>query len=743
MTTVLAEPRVSRRDLLKAGGVMVVAFSSFGSLEAIAAPATRSLKPDALDSWIAISKNNIVTVYSGRIDMGTGIATGYAQIVADELYFPVERIRLVMGDTATTPNQGKTTASNGLNIGAQPIRVAAAQARAALVRLAGQKLGVPISEIETTDGAIHVKGSSQKGLSYGALIGDQTFDIALGVPLKDTPWGPIVAGQVALKSPRDYTVVGKSVPRIDVPAKVIGTHEFVHNVRVPGMLHGRVVRPPAFGAKFVSLDEASVKGVQIVQRADFVGVVAAREEDAIRAAQQLKVTWSPPLQPALPDKKAQYDELQKQPVIETQTAFDEGDAPTAIANSKNRLKAEYRYPYQLHGMIGPSCAVADAKKDSATIWSGSQWPQGDRDGIAKLLGLPLDKVTVICRAASGSYGRLGADDAAADAALMSQAVGKPVRVQWMRHDEHGWEPVSPGMIMSVEGALDDSGKIAGFDYTQWSISHGTAEQGNYVAWRLLGTAPGYKRDSGSIGALWYNFPRRGRSVFVQPKFRAIYMRSPGGIQSTFAVECFMDELAAKANADPIEFRLRHSTDARDREALTTVAKMANWQARANTRQAAVDQGTISGRGVALIRGGFGDTRVAMIADVTVERATGRVRVTKVFVAKDAGIIVNPDAVRNQIQGAVIQGLSRSLREEVGYSQARITSLDWEQYPIFRFSDVPDIEIELLNRLDQPPSGVGELSTMPTTAAVANAIFDATGVRLREAPFTPERVKASL
>jgi CO/xanthine dehydrogenase Mo-binding subunit len=737
--------QLSRRELLKTGGVMIVAFSVSEKVAAAAVRNPRSLAPEQLDSWLAISRDDVVTVYTGRIDMGTGIETAFSQVVAEELDVPLAKIRVVMGDTATTPDQGKSTASNALYVGAQPIRVAASAARAALIGLAGQKFGVATSELETRDGTVHVRGATRKSLTYGELIGEQSFSLELG-KVKASPWGPTITRELPLKSPSDYTIVGTSVRRADIPAKVHGTFEYVHNVRAPGMLHGRVVHPPTFDAKLLSVDNTAVKavpGFKVIRRGDFLAVVANREEDAVRAAKELKANWSTPRKAPLPDKKMQYADLRNSPVLETQTGFDVGDVSAAIANSKTRIKADYHFPYHLHGMLGPSCAVADVRSDRATIWSGSQWPQGDRADLAKLLGSPIERVDVVCRPASGSYGRLGADDAAADAALMSQATGRPVRVQWMRHDENGWEPVSPAMTMMIEAGLDEGGHIRGFDYMQWSASHATGERGNYLAWHLIGSAPGYSRNSGGIFDLCYTFHRRGRSVFVQPKFRAIYMRAPGGIQSIFAVESFMDELALAADADPVEFRLRHLSDPRDRDVLTTVAKIANWQTRTSGRQNAEQKEVALGRGIAMVKYGFGDTRVAMVADVAVERATGRVKVVTVFVAHDCGIIVNPDGVRNQIQGAVIQGLSRSLREEVDYSRERVTSLSWEQYPIFRFSDVPEIVMELINRPNLPAGAVGEISTVPTSAAVANAIFDATGARLREVPFTPDRVKALL
>lgn len=360
----------------------------------------------------------------------------------------------------------------------------------------------------------------------------------------------------------------------------------------------------------------------------------------------------------------------------------------------------------------------------------------------KCSGSRSRRVNIVWREASGSYGRLGCDDAAADAAIISQAVGKPVRVQWMRYDEHGWEPVSPAMAMSVEGALDDQGHILGLDYTQWSASHATGERGNYVAWHLIGSAPGWKRQSGGPSDICYAIDdRRARSLFVEPKFRAIYLRAPGGIQSIFAIESFMDELALAAKTDPIEFRLRHLTIDRGRDALTTAARLADWKARPAKRGIARAAKVLSGRGVAMARYGFNDTFIAMVAEIEVERATGRVRVTRVSLAHDCGIVINPDGVTNQIQGGIIQGISRSLHEKLAYNRERITSLDWYSYPILRFSEVPEIKIELINRPELPPSSVGEISTVPTAAAIANAIFDATGKRLRQAPFTAERVKA--
>jgi CO/xanthine dehydrogenase Mo-binding subunit len=739
---------LSRRRLLKSAGVLVVGFSSAGKLAAAATSGAsagrRSLAVEALDSWLVISRDGVVTVYSGKIDMGTGIETAYAQIVADEIEVPLDRVRVVMGDTDLTPDQGKSTSSRGIVIGAQPLRIAACEARTALIGLAADRLALPPADLEARDGFVRVKSAPQNGLSYGDLIGDRTFSIELDVAEK-TQYGPLLKTKSPLKSPKEYRVVGTSALRFDVPEKVTGTFEFVHNVRVPGMLHGRVVRPPAFGATLLSVDEKSVADIpklQIVRRGNFLGVVAEREEDAVQAAQLLRTEWSQ--SQTLPDQKSLFAELRKAKIVKDEPSFSKGDVAQTLSAGKTRLKADYHFPFQMHAMLGPSCAVADVRPDRATIWSGSQWPQGDRGDIAKLLGLAEKQVRVVWRAAAGSYGRLGCDDAAADAAILSQAVGRPVRVQWMRHDEHGWEPVAPAMSMSIEGALDEKGRVLALDYTQWSASHSTGERGNYVAWRLIGSAPGWNRFSGQLPDLWYALDAgRARSVFVEPWLRSIYLRAPGVQQAVFAFESFMDELASAAGVDPVEFRLRHMEDSRDRDVLAAAARLAGWRAGPQPRPGSADAKILSGQGVAMARYGDGKPRIAMVADVEVERATGKVRVKWLSVALDCGLIVNPDALLNQIQGAVIQGTSRSLMEEVQFDREKITSVSWDEYPILRFSEIPDVRVETINRPDKPPAAAGEVCTIPTTAVIANAIFDATGVRIRQVPFTPARVKAML
>jgi CO/xanthine dehydrogenase Mo-binding subunit len=651
-----------------------------------------------------------------------------------------------MGDTRLTPNQGKSTASLNVVRGSQPLRVAAAEARAALVTMAAEKLGLPAADLTVVDGVVRTKAPNGPSISYGELIGDRTLSITLEPVSKsedELTKGVELKPKAKLKPLGDYKIVGKSVPRIDIPTKVSGTFEYVHNVRVPGMLHGRVVRPPAVGAKLLSVAEVSIRGiadVQIVRRNDFLGVVAPREEDAIKVASLLKAQWSDA--ETLPDIATIYDELPKRRVVGTRDSFARGNIEAGLAKGRTRHKAAYQFAFQDHAMIGPSCAVADVQGDGAVIWSGSQWPQGDRSDIAKMLGLPLEKVHLIWKEASGAYGRLGCDDAAADAAIMSQIVGRPVRVQWMREDEHVWEPLSPAMTMTVEGAIDENGRITALDYTQYSPSHSVAEKGNHLAWQLVGGNPGGSRLSGGAANLWYDIEaKRARNIFIEPVLRGIFLRSPGGIQSIFAYESFIDELAEMTGIDPLDIRLRNTADARDHAVLETTARLAGWQPRKGTRDRSGS--VLTGRGLSMARYGAGDSRSALIVDIEVERASGMVRLVNAFMAFDCGLPLNPDGLLNQVEGGLLQGLSRALHEQVRFDRKTVTTRSWADYPILTFAELPEVKLELISRPELPWGSAGEAGSVATAAALANAFFDATGVRARRLPLAPDYVKSIL
>jgi nicotinate dehydrogenase subunit B len=737
----------SRRRVLQGAGSLIVTLSGAAGLAAPAAPASRRgrrVPVEALDSWLEIARDGSVTAYCGHIDMGTGIQTAVAQIVAEELEVPLDAVHVVMGDTGLTPDQGKSTSSRGVTLGAQPLRIAACEARHALIELGSERLDAPSSQLEARLGFVRMKSSPGTSVAYSDLIGDHGFAIDLEVA-ETTLFGPKMRAKSPLKSPNDYRVVGKSIPRFDVPAKVTGVFEFVHNVRVPGMLHGRVVRLPSFGAKLLAVDESSVAGIpdiRVVKRGDFLGVVAKREEHALKAALMLRATWSE--QDTLPPQSELFEALRRRPVLRDQYSFDEGDMAKAVAKGRMHLASDYQFPLQSHGMIGPSCAVADVQDAGATIWSGTQWPQGTRRDMARMLGLSPEQVRVICRPASGSYGRMSCDDAAADAAVLSQVVGAPIRVQWAREDEHRCAPLSSAMFIRVTGALDESAKIVAFDATQWLQTHSDSESGHHLAWEAIGTAPG-RHDgwTGQIPALWYEIDaKRNRSVFVKPLIRNIYMRGPGAVQGAFAFESFVDEMAAATNTDPVEFRLRHMIDMRDRDVLTTAARLAGWTLRPAAQE--LSPGSIlRGRGIAIVRYGDGPPRAAIASQVEIDRTTGKVRVTKVCAGVDCGLIINPDGLRAQVEGSIIQGISRALLEEVNFDLRKVTSRNWADYPILGFLALPEMKIELINRPDQPSTAAGEISTIPVPASIANAIFDATGKRLRQAPFTPERVKTLL
>jgi nicotinate dehydrogenase subunit B len=519
---------------------------------------------------------------------------------------------------------------------------------------------------------------------------------------------------------------------------------------VPDMLHGRVVRPPAVGATLAAVDEASMRGIpgaRVVTRGSFVGVVAEREELAIRAARELRVTWNDGA--GLPAVTDLYEAIRATPTTD-RVLRSTGDVTAALAGAREVRRASYQTPFQMHASIGPSCAVADVKPGQVTIWSGTQGAWGLRDAIAQLLGVPREGVRVIWVEASGCYGHNGADDAAADAALLSQAVGRPVRVQWMRHDEHGWEPKGPAMVIEVRAALDPTGAVLAWDSAVRTPTHSTrpgGEGGNLLAGQLVGLRPRTGFTGGDRNAEPpYVFPNERVTVRWQATsvVRSSALRGLGAPQNTYANESFMDELAAAAQADPIEFRLRHLTDPRASAVLQAAAKLARWTPRPSPAPRAEGDGLARGRGVAYARYENRNAHVAVVTEVAVDRRTGVVRVVRVWVAHDCGLVINPDGVRNQIEGSVVQTISRALKEEVAFDRRGVTSLDWSSYPILTFSEVPEaVEIVLIDRPDQPAVGAGEPAACPVPAAVANAIFDATGARVRTMPFTAERVRKAL
>lgn len=721
----------SRREFLKTSGVLVVGFSFGGSRLLRASTATGGAPPAAqLDSWLAISADGSITVYCGKVELGTGVSTALRQIVAEELDAPFERITWVQGDSDRTVDQGPTVGSQSVKRGGAQLRQAAAEARAALLELASAKLGVPATSLVVSSATISVQGSPSRKATFAELVGDKRFERE-------------ITGKARTKAPREYTVVGKPIRRVELPAKMTGRHTYMHDVHVDGMLHARVVRPASIGARLLSVDDSGLRDIadaRVVRKGDFLAVVAPREWDAIRAAQALKPAWSESA--PLPPTDALHDTLMSIPATDRVVA-DAGDVPAAISRAHKTVKARYRWPFQMHASIGPSCGVADVKSNAATIWSSTQGAHTLKGAISQLLGMPSDAVHVIWTEGSGCYGHNGSDDAAADAALISQLVGRPVRVQWMRADEHGWEPKGAAMVMDVSAGLDENGRIVGWDYAVWTPTHSSRPSAqsaaNFVAAQLTGATPSAR---GSLGG-----ERNARHTYAIPNTRVIAhllqsaplrtssLRGLGSPQNSFANESFMDELALAAGVDPVEFRLRHLTDPRAIAVVKAAARLANWEPRvSHSRVQAPSSGVASGRGFAFVQYEGTEALVAAAVDVDVDNARHTAQVRRVCVAHDCGLIVNPDGLRNQIEGNVIQSISRTLKEAVAFDRSRVTSLDWRSYPIITFAEVPEsIEIELIDHPELPSVGAGEASSSTIPGAIANAIYDATGIRLRDVP----------
>jgi CO/xanthine dehydrogenase Mo-binding subunit len=692
---------------------------------------------DELDDWIRIEPDGTITAFSGKVELGTGVRTALAQIVAEELDVPFERVRMVMGDTEQTPDEGYTAGSMTISESGDALRQASAEARRILLDRASDRLDAQSNELNITNGVITVIKDPTRSVSYADLMAGKHFETK-------------VSYQAPLKPPKEYKVVGKSIPRVDIPAKFSGQQSFIQDLVVPGMLHARLVRPPSSNARLVSIDENSIKGlpgiVRLVQRGNFIGVIAEREEQALLASQQLKVEWSEA--PSMPPKEELYSWIRSQPT-EDSVLVDDGEVDQIIARSGRQVKAEYLQPFHAHASIGPSCAVADAQKDNITVWCSTPGPYPIRSAIAQLIDMPEEMLHLIHVEGAGSYGQNGSDDAAADAVILSQAVGRPVRLQWSRQDEFVWEPKAPAMVMEVQAGLDEQNNITAWDYHVWSPSHVARARfaGQLIAAQLMSQQP-FPAGLFSFGAernapTNYTLPRQRVTVHYlsRPPLRSSSMRSLGGAENTFANESFMDELAVAAGEDPLQFRLHYLDDPRAREVLLAAAKEAAWKP--GPAPHIMPGELMEGRGVAFVRYENEEALVACIAQVQVERATGLVRATRIVVAHDCGLIINPDGLKNQIEGNVIQSLSRTLKEEIQFDEYRIQSVDWDTYPILKFSEVPEVEVVLINRPDQPALGAGEPSTCTTAAALANAIFDATGIRLRQIPFTPERVKAAM
>jgi CO/xanthine dehydrogenase Mo-binding subunit len=757
---------LSRRDWLKGAGCMIVGFSGVGKILTSAAEAAQDLavSGDQLDSWIAIDADGQVTAYTGKCELGQGLYTAQTQLIAEELALPIDRVTLIQCDTARTPDQGTTSGSQShpANFNTSNLALAAATAREELLRRAGERLEVPVEQLVVDSGVIHVQSDPSARADYGQLIGAKTFSLPLD-------------NRAQRRHPSTWRVLGTPVPRSEIPELVTGRFEFVHNVKVSGMLHGRVVRPPAVGAKLTDVDEKSVQDVpgfvQVVVKNDFVGVVADKPWQAVQAAEKLHCTWSNGA--GLPSQRDFYDYLRHQTPTRDRLVVDSKDVDTTLAKATSTVRATYHHPYQMHGSLGSSCAVADVKDGKATIWSASQAVHPLRQTVAMMLGVPAADVRVIFRMGSGCYGLNGADTVSYDAALMSHAVGRPVRVQLSRQDEMAWENYGYAYVIDQTIGLDSRGRILAWDYEAWFPVLGSRPRsgtpGNVVTGFLAGFEPApfapqtpapaprtYRNRSnaapsyvaGCVGARCGGTgtvkSERVLTHNVRSPFFTGPLRSPSRLQNTFAHECIMDEAAAQTKADPLAYRLDHLEDQRLIDVLQAVAEKANWHPRPSPKTGVPRTGVATGRGIACVLYEGDNGYCALAADVEVDQDTGAIAVQRLVAGVDCGPVSNPDGLRNQIEGGTLQGMSRALVEEVTWNGEKVTSVDWGSYRSLPLGfDVPEVETVIIDRPDVEAMGAGETTITLAAAAIGNAVFDATGARIREVPFTPARVKAAL
>ncbi|WP_341988898.1 molybdopterin cofactor-binding domain-containing protein [Azorhizobium sp. AG788] len=738
----MSEPNPATVDLLARSGTLAVLRPS----QHVHGLVPTTPPPEgALDLFLLVDDAGTVTAFNGHVDLGTGIRTALAQIVAEELDVPLDRVVMVLGHTGGTPNQGATIASDSIQVSAVPLRRAAAQARHHLVALAAEALGLPPTELTVTDGVVHPRSGSNAGMAYGDLLAERRDRLML-------------ADSVALKPVGEYRLVGQRMARVDIPAKATGNFVYVHDVRLPDMLHGRVVRPPYAGVdagdfvgkSLIRVDEASVAGipgvVAVVHMGDFVGVVAEREEQAAEAARRLVVEWKPT--PPLPDLTDVEGALRANPST-PRLLQDKGDVDAALAAAAIPMDRTYVWPYQMHASIGPSCAVADVRSDCATVWSGTQNPYPLRADISLLLGLPEEAIDIVRFEAAGCYGRNCADDVAADAALLSRAVGRPVRVQLTREQEHAWEPKGAAQLMDVRGGLNADGTVAAYDFSTRYPSNAATTLALLLTGRVPASGPVFQMGDRTAIAPYAYDNMRAVVHDMAPIVRAAWLRGVSALPNSFAHESYVDELATAAGVDPVDFRLRHLHDSRAVDLVKAVAERAGWENRTGPREQVVEGDVVRGQGFAYALyvhskfPGYGAAWSAWVAEVEVNKTSGDVNVTRVVVGQDSGLMINPAGIEHQIHGNVIQSTSRALKEQVTFSDTAVTSREWGAYPILTFPEVPVINVVLMPRPEEPPLGSGESASVPSAAAIANAIFDATGVRFREPPFTPDRVRAAL
>jgi nicotinate dehydrogenase subunit B len=755
---------LSRRAVLMGAGALVVSIGAPVGLELLtsigearAQGAKPPLTPEQLSSYIAINANGTVSAFFGKMDMGHGLFVAIGQIVAEELDVPFKAVKVYMGDTATSVNQGGASGSTGIQFGGKQMRMAAAEARRVLLEMAATELATPIERLKVTDGVITVFGGNDdmaKSTSYAKLIGGKYFNVQLdwNKQMGNALYAP---GKAQPKPFKDHKIIGQPIKREDVAPKVFAQEDYCTDIKVPGMVHGRMIRPAVAGSVPEKVDESSIKdipGAKVVWDKGFLGVVANKEWDAIQAAEKLKVEWSK-VEPPFPNQNALYDHIRKASIrksaVEGKTT---GNVDEAFKTAARVIEAEYEWPFQSHAAMGPACALVDIKDGKVKCWTGSQKSHFVQIGLAAQLGVPLADVHVIWQTGPGSYGRNDADDCAADCATLAKAVGKPVRLQYTREQGTGWDPKGPASIHRARAAIDTQGNVVAYEFTSKGFSRVDVDtNGSKLPDTLAGHTLGVALKSGDgfgVPAESYEFANKKMGWETIPPLvdrssplRTSHLRDPVGPQIHFASESFMDEVAAALGQDPIEFRLKYVKDSRDQALLKAAAQKFGWDTRPSPDKRQTGS-KVTGRGIAYAQ--RNGTRVAVIAQVEVDRTTGKIFAKKFTVAHDCGQIINPDGLEKCIEGNIVQGISRTLWEEVKFDNKSVTSVDWQTYPILDITETPEmIDFALVNHPELPPTGAGEPSMRPLSAAIANAVFDATGVRIRRVPFSPDRVKQAL
>ena len=755
MTEILNK-EFSRKKFVVGGGAMFVGLSVAGGTAGTAAaaesPFASNGPPDlaAVDSFIVIHSDNTASVKTGRVELGQGSNVGLMMIAAEELNMDISQMKFVRHDTNVTPNTGGTFGSSSIRTAGPRIRAAAAYGKQALLGLAATQLGVPAASLTVSKGVVSGGGRS---ITYGALLGDKVFNVQMAQPQREP-------GQAPAKPIAEYTLATKvHVPRVDIPDKVTGKHTYVQNIKVPGMLHGRLVRPRGQGAygegtapKIVSVDESSIKhiqGARVVRRNDFLGVVAPTEYAAIQAAAQLKVVFGDPPTIAssgnLFKSMRDFDSAGKAPA---RISVNTGNFNSAFAAAPIKIEQTYKYPYNGHMPIGPTAAIGHVVDGvGALVMTNTQDAYTMRTRVAALLNMPINKVRIQYWEGAGSFGNAPArHDGGQAAAVMSQLAGAPVKLQFMRWDEHGWANYGPAQMMDIKAAVDATGKLVAVEYTQFGIPALPTDPTTQHATGTVGAGGTGALDTDNSGPQYDIANRRviGKSLPLENNyFKTSTLRAPNAPQTCFGFEQMVDELAYAAKMDPYEFRLKNistTTQNRWRDALVGVAKLANWQPKVSGSNIS-NETVVTGRGIGL--GSYAGSQAGVVADIEVNRKTGAIVVKRAFTTQVNGLGVSPEGLESQMMGSMIMGTSRTLFESVQYNKKRVTGLDWVTYPILRFKDAPKITHTVTQRLDLAPTGAGEPPDAAIAPAIANAFFDATGVRMREAPLSPARVRAAL